>query len=155
MTPEHTFESILGDLLQAKVDFILVGGLAVELCGFTRTTLDVDILIEGSEANTAKLMESLSSFADGVASELTPVDFLPEEGCIRIVDEFALDIFTRMTGKSYHDLMPFTAEYQHREGTLKYLSPEGLILLKKDSLRPKDQIDVVELKKLHGETGGE
>lgn len=102
MTPEHTFESILGDLLQAKVDFILVGGLAVELCGFTRATLDVDILIEDSEANIARLIGSLRSFADGVTSELTVADFPPEEGCIRIVDEFALAIFTRMTGRSYH-----------------------------------------------------
>ena len=152
MKPEHTFESILGDLLQAKVNFILVGGLAVELCGFTRATLDVDILIEDSEVNVLRLIDSLKDFADGESASLTMADFSPEEGCIRIVDEFALDIFTRMTGRSYDDLLPLAAEYQHRLGSLKYLSAEGLILLKKDSLRPKDQIDVLELKALQPRT---
>lgn len=151
MTPTHTFESILGDLLQAGVDFILVGGLAVELCGFTRATLDVDILVEESEANISRLITALGDFADGVASELTAVDFTPEEGCIRIMDDFALDIFTRMTGRSYYDLVDLTEEHQHRCGSLKFLSIEGLVLLKKDSLRPKDQIDVLELKRLQGE----
>jgi len=151
MTPTHTFESILGDLLHVGVDFILVGGLAVELCGFTRATLDVDILIEDNDANIARLIEALQHFADGAASELTVADFTPEEGCIRIVDDFALDIFTRMSGKSYVDLLGFTDEYQHKQGLLKHLSIEGLILLKQNSLRPKDQIDVMELKRLKAE----
>jgi len=120
MTPIHTFESILGDLLQAGVDFILVGGLAVELCGFTRATLDVDILVEESDANVSRLIGALGDFADGAASELTAADFTPEEGCIRILDDFALDIFTRMTGRSYHDLVDLTGEHQHRCGSLKF-----------------------------------
>lgn len=33
-------------LAQAKVDFVLVGGLAVVLHGYSRFTMDVDVVLE-------------------------------------------------------------------------------------------------------------
>lgn len=43
---EPSFEKLLVLLADAKVDFLLVGGLAVTLQGYVRFTEDVDILID-------------------------------------------------------------------------------------------------------------
>ena len=40
------YEKLLAKLARAEVKFIIVGGVAVALNGFVRTTEDVDILIE-------------------------------------------------------------------------------------------------------------
>src|SRR6266446_6870642 len=42
------YEKLLAKLARADVKFIIVGGVAVALNGFLRTTEDVDILIESS-----------------------------------------------------------------------------------------------------------
>ena len=47
----ETFEKLLEGLSKNNVDYILVGGLAVDLCGFSRATMDVDIVVEGSSEN--------------------------------------------------------------------------------------------------------
>ena len=39
----NTYEGLLALLIQNKIRFMLVGGLAVSLCGFVRTTEDMDI----------------------------------------------------------------------------------------------------------------
>jgi hypothetical protein len=39
-------EKLLVELVRANVNFIVVGGIAVALNGFLRTTEDVDILVE-------------------------------------------------------------------------------------------------------------
>ena len=46
-----SFENLLEGLAQAKVDFILVGGLAVCLNGFVRMTEHMDILVDNAPAN--------------------------------------------------------------------------------------------------------
>jgi Nucleotidyltransferase of unknown function (DUF6036) len=144
-----TFEELLAALSQRKINYILVGGLAVDLCGFSRATSDVDILIERTPANLTLLLEVLRNFGEGSAKELSQEDFSIEEGCIRIVEDFPLDVFTLMGGRTYHDMLPFTKVFHTSEGVpITYLNKEGLIMLKSKSHRPKDQIDVVELKKL-------
>ena len=42
------YEKLLAKLAGAEVKFIIVGGVAIALNGFVRTTEDVDILVEAS-----------------------------------------------------------------------------------------------------------
>ncbi|MFH1350461.1 MAG: hypothetical protein ABII26_05935 [Pseudomonadota bacterium] len=52
---------VLERLLQAGVDFILVGGLAAVIQGAPVTTMDVDIVHNQSSENLAKLLAFLKS----------------------------------------------------------------------------------------------
>ena len=141
-----TFEELLADLSCHGVEYILVGGLAVALCGFTRATLDVDILVQADPENIRRLLQCLARFGEGHARKLAPDDFTLEEGCIRIVEEFPVDVFTLMSGHTYEDLLPQTARHRIDDVEIVYLNAEGLITLKADSLRPQDQIDVQALR---------
>ena len=143
-----TFEELLADLSRHDVKYILVGGLAVALCGFVRATLDVDILIQSRKDNIRRLLERLQNFGEGHARELETSDFKVEEGSIRIVEDFAVDVFTLMSGNTYEDLLPLTARHSLGDVDVVYLNAEGLIVLKAESLRPQDQIDVQALRNI-------
>ncbi len=144
-----TFEELLEGLSQSNIDYILVGGVAVDICGFSRATLDVDIIVERSKENIQKLLNCLKWFGEGSSRELNPEDFSLEEGCIRIVEEFPLDVFTLMRGQTYQNLFPHSKLFITERGiSIRYLNIEGLIKLKEGSMRPKDQLDVQELRRI-------
>src|SRR5438270_10772010 len=67
-TMDTPYEKLLVSLVRAEVDFIVVGGVAVALNGFVRTTDDVEILIERSPENVAHLLDALKHFGAGQRS---------------------------------------------------------------------------------------
>src|SRR5947199_295597 len=97
------YEKLLVNLARTKVDFIVVGGIAVALNGFVRTTEDVDIVVERSPANINRLLKALVEFGEGHARELSESDFDDAEGAVRIVEDFPLDVFTMIQGKRFAD----------------------------------------------------
>jgi len=145
------FEKLLADLSEGGIDYILVGGLAVAFCGHVRATEDVDILVRVDNENLARLLEVLAGFGEGSASELQADDFKLEEGAIRVVEEFPLDIFTQMSGYRYEDLESMTTTRRVNDHTIRHLNIEGLITLKEESLRHKDQMDVAALRRIQEE----
>ena len=146
-----TFEELLEGLSKSNVNYILADGLAVDICGFSRATIDVDILIEVTEENIERLLNCLESFGEGSAKELKPEDFTLDEGSVRIVEEFPLDVFTLIKGHTYQDLLSDSDEFvTEKDIKIRYLNAEGLIKIKKESSRPKDKLDVQELKKIIG-----
>ncbi len=144
----HTFESWLVELTKAKIDYILVGGLAVDLCGYARSTLDMDILIAHNSENIGRLIAALEKFGRGSGSELTEDDLSLEEGCVRVNEDFPLDIFTVMSGKTYEDMIPFSDVTDVAGAAVRHISPEGIIMLKSSSSRPKDKLDVEAMREL-------
>jgi predicted nucleotidyltransferase len=142
------YEKLLAKLVRADVNFIIVGGVAVALNGFVRTTEDVDILIESSAENVARLLDELGNFGEGHARELSPADFSESEGAIRIIEDFPLDVFTIVRGKRYADLVRSTKSTRIDDVDVRYLDAEMLIALKKDSQRDQDRIDVSALRSL-------
>ncbi len=142
------FEKLLAGLVAADVRFITVGGLACAMCGFVRTTEDVDIIVDNAPDNIERLLEFLRGWGDGYAAELTLKDFSDEEGAVRIIEEFPLDVFVRLSGMRYNDLEQYSRLHDLDVARIPYLSPAGLILLKEHSVREKDRIDVLALKKL-------
>lgn len=149
------FEKLLADLSEASVDYILVGGLAVAFCGYVRATEDVDLLIRVDEENLQRLLNVLADFGEGAATELRVEDFTLEEGAIRVVEEFPLDIFTLMSGYRYEDLKSMTETRRVNDHTVRHLNVEGLLMLKEESLRSKDQTDVQALRRIQEERGEE
>lgn len=141
-----TFASVLAALARADVDLIVVGGLAVAFAGFARVTDDVDILVDAEPDNLGRMLAVLEGFGEGAARELSPDDFPLEEGCVRVAEHFDLDIFTLMSGHAYADLLPMTDTHDVDGVPVRHLTADGLIRLKGDSLRPKDQLDVAALR---------
>lgn len=149
-----TFESLLAALARARVDFIVVGGLAVAVAGYPRVTEDVDLLVEASEANLHRLLGQLRRFGTGAAAELTPADFPMEEGAVRVAEDFDVDLFTLMGGRTYHDLLPQTHTLVVEDVAVRFLNAAGLIALKSGSVRPKDQMDVLMLREILRQQAG-
>jgi hypothetical protein len=148
---ESRFERLLVDLVRGRVDFVVVGGIAVGLSGIVRATDDLDLLVEGSAANLERLLTVLRTVGEGHASELTPADFTDEEGAIRVIEDFPIDVFVRMSGLSYADLVTAQRFADIRGQEVPYLGPEGLIRLKERSMRDRDREDVIRLRALSGE----
>jgi len=142
------YEKLLAKLARAEVKFIIVGGVAVALNGFVRTTEDVDILIEASADNVARMLDELRNFGQGHARELRPADFSDSEGAVRIIEDFPLDVFTMMRGKRYVDLVGSTKTTRIDDVEVRYLNAQALIALKSDSQRDQDRIDVSALRAL-------
>jgi hypothetical protein len=146
------YERLLAKLARGEVKFIIVGGVAVALNGFVRTTEDVDILIEPSAGNVTKLLDGLKHFGEGHARKLSPADFTESEGAVRIIEHFPLDVFTVMRGKRYADLIASTNATRIEDVDVRYLDAEALIALKRDSERDQDLIDVSALRSIQKRT---
>ena len=142
------YEKLLAKLARAEVRFIIVGGVAVALNGFVRTTEDVGILLETSLENVTKLLDALKGFGEGHARELCQADFTESEGAVRIIEDFPLDVFTIMRGKGYTDLVASTQTTRIDDIDVRYLNAEALIALKEYSQRDQDRIDVSALRSL-------
>lgn len=142
------FEKLLAGLARAGVDFAVVGGVAVSLNGFVRATDDLDILVGDRPENIGQLLQTLARWGEGWARELRVEDFVPQEGSIRVMEGFDLDIFTRMRGRSLEDFRPRLKSFRTDGVEIRYLAPEDLIWLKQSSWRDKDQLDVTVLRKM-------
>lgn len=142
------FEKLLADLVRAGVDFAVVGGVAVSLNGFVRATDDVDIIVKVAPDNIGKMLACLRGWGEGWAREFQPEEFALREGSLRLMEEFDLDIFTQMRGKSFDDFRPRLRFLETSGVRIPYIAPEDLLFLKQTSWREKDQIDVAALKEI-------
>jgi len=151
---ESSFEKLLVLLVQSEVEFATVGGIAVCLNGYVRLTEDVDILVGRDLKNIRKLIQALSSYGEGFASELSQEDFGDEEGAIRVievVENCQIDIFVRMQGLYLEDFEADLKMFPTATGVeVPFLGPTSLIRLKSTSLREKDRVDVSVLRGMIG-----
>ena len=143
------FEKLLAGLARAGVDFAVVGGLAVILNGYERQTRDLDIIIHPAPENVRRLLTFLSTWGEGWARELTLGDFEAlQEGSLRIMEEFDLDVFVKMRGRSLDDFRPRLRHLQSDDVQIPVIAPEDLIHCKEASWRDKDKLDVSALKEI-------
>lgn len=154
---EPSFEKLLVTLTDSEVRFVVVGGIAVALNGYVRLTEDVDILVESSVENIERLLACLCEFGEGFARELSVDDFSDDEaGAIRVVEsteDCQIDIFTTMSNLRFQNLDQTAGETTINGRTIRFASKQDLIQLKSGSVREKDQIDVIALKRLLAEDG--
>jgi hypothetical protein len=138
--------SLLEGLINARIEFILVGGLAAVVQGAPITTVDVDIVHHQTTQNITKLLEFLKSIdarhrrVDDVVIEPT-VEHLSGKGHSLFTTRLGpLDVLAFIEdGRSYKDLIDHTVTIEFRQHTIRVLDLETLVKLKRSSKDPRDK----------------
>lgn len=92
------FLNILDALERKNVNYVLIGGFAINLYGLQRGTQDIDLFIESNENNLQKLRSALKSvYSDDSINEIT-LEELSSNAVIRYgtPDNFNIDIITHI-----------------------------------------------------------
>jgi hypothetical protein len=137
----------------AGVQYIMVGGFATNLHGFSRTTADLDIWIKDNKDNRKKLGQVLKELNLGDYKNIETMDFLAGWSAISMSSGFELDIMTRLKSfgpenfEECYDTAPIAVIY---DIPIRFLHINHLIQEKKICGRPKDMLDIIELKKIKG-----
>jgi hypothetical protein len=139
---------VLAALETARVDYILIGGVAVNFHGVDRATGDIDIFVAPTEANITRLREALHAvYDDPSIDEITTDDLCGDYPAIRYVppgDGPPMDILTRLGEKfQFADLK---AERYDVDGqAVTVATPETLYRMKSATVRPVDHDDAKRL----------
>ena len=153
---------LLATLSGAKIDYVLVGGLAVTLHGYQRLTMDVDVVLALNDVNLAKFVECANS------AKLEPVLPIPldslrdaalidqwhrEKGmlvfALRGPDRMAtvIDVLVRPV-VSFDELKRNAVTKRIGPLSIPVASIDALIRLKTGTGRSKDAVDIEELREI-------
>jgi len=138
--------SLCRSLNEAGVRYVLIGGFAVVLHGYTRATKDIDLLIDPSQENIQRIKKALSSLPDN-AIALISDDEVQKYSVVRIADEIIVDLLAKACGINYEEASK-ELEYREIEGVKIPLPRMELLLKMKDTVRPGDKADANFLKAL-------
>jgi len=150
------FEKLLPALVQAKVEFILIGGVAGTVHGSSRLTYDVDVVYARTTANYNQMAEALQPYAPYLRGAPPGLPFTLDAATLRNGLNFTLttelgdlDLLGEVVGGGgYGDLLSHTVEVEAFGVKLKCVDLPTLIILKRAAGRPKDLESLAELEAL-------
>jgi len=134
-----------------KVEYILVGGYAINLHGYQRFTGDLDIWLKDTLENRQALRAAFICCDMGDFPMIEYMQFLPGWTEFHLNNALRLDILTDMRGLEAYtfDECLQMASIADIEGiNIPFLHINQLIENKKQVNRPKDQLDVLALEEI-------
>lgn len=157
----RAFEAIVRTLNEARVRYLVAGGLAVNAHGYVRLTQDIDLVIALDSDNVMRAFEGLAEEGYRPIVPITAQQFaVPElrqqwmdQKGMRVLNFFSdehpstsIDIFV-------YEPFDFQAEYQnslrdqlHPGLPVRFVSIPALIRMKEVAARPKDIDDIQHLR---------
>lgn len=139
-------------LLQNNVNYLTIGGLAVNIYGYGRNTGDIDIIIEDTLINRENLRNALKELGIGDFENILTMQFIAGWTDINLNFNLRLDIMTSIKGlenKPFRELMKQATITEINNVQVYFLDYENLIIAKKAANRPKDLLDIEELEKIN------
>ena len=141
------YEDIIELFNKHNVRFLIAGAYAMSKVGYSRSTYDIDLWIEKTEENAINIFNALTEF--GVPFMIEPDDFLEPNSVLQIgIDPNRIDILTDIDGLTFDDAWSNKqiAEFDNLKAFT--LEINDIIKNKEASNRPKDRLDLVQLKEL-------
>ncbi|MBM2814334.1 MAG: hypothetical protein HW421_1096 [Ignavibacteria bacterium] len=143
------FLKLLTELEIQQIKYVLIGGYAVVLHGYSRFTEDIDIVLDSSDENIENFKNVLKKlYSDPSIDEIT-INELIQYPVLRYgtPDGFHIDIIIKLGEAFNYD----NIEYELIEvngANVKVADAESLFKMKKDTMRPSDEMDVLYLKEI-------
>lgn len=138
-------------LNRAKVQYLVIGGIACVLHGYARATQDVDILIERNVANAGRVLEALGRLGWGFARDWSPKELLTRPITV-IGDDPAVDVFTVAWKVKYEDAVKRSSVVTIEGLAIPLISIDDLIETKRTG-RLQDAADIEVLEEIKRLTG--
>lgn len=122
------------------IRYVLIGGVAVILHGYTRGTTDIDLLVDSAEENVAKIKEALAYLPDNAVAAIKNNE-VKKYSVVRIGDEIVIDLMEKACGVNYEEASKDIMKKEINGVLIPLASPEMLIRMK-DTVRHKDKVDI-------------
>jgi len=149
----HDLKIVINAMNKYNVEYVVFGGVALNIHNIPRETEDIDLFISNSKQNIENFIEAfktLPMFSDIPNSELKLLvdEQAFEYGVIKFLGDIGLDVATKMGDFTMETLMKemvFIEDLQINVITIKQLYN-----MKKSSHRDKDILDVARIRELRG-----
>ena len=151
--PDYHPLALVQALVDAHVDFVIVGGVAVVLQAMPRFTKDLDICYSTAQDN----LEALGSVLVGLAARLRglpeTVPFVPDARTLRLTQILCLttpvgdiDLLVDPDGAPGYDTLRERASVMELSGrSVRIASIEDMLAMKRAAGRPQDLVDIESL----------
>ncbi|TAL62368.1 MAG: hypothetical protein EPN85_02815 [Bacteroidetes bacterium] len=142
------FKDFLVALNKYKAEYIIIGGYAVILHGYSRTTGDLDVWVNKTEDNYKKLVAAFSAFKMPLMG-MTKENFLSNSN----MDVFTygrppvcIDIMTSVKGMTFDESFPKSTLRKVEGIEVRLIDYRDLLNAKRASGRHKDLDDIENIK---------
>jgi predicted nucleotidyltransferase len=148
--PELRLVALLHRLAEARVDFVVVGGVAVAVQGYGRATKDLDITYATNGANLERLGHVLTELDAHLRGVPDDVPFVPDATTLKRVSiltldtrEGPLDLLVDPAGAPPYERLRERAETIDLDGReFRVAGIDDLLAMKRAAGRPQDLADV-------------
>ncbi len=150
-----------GDLLEflkslacANAEFIIVGGYAVGFHGFPRNTGDLDVWINPTAENSARVAAALEAFGFSLDDACRRALIAPNAIIRMGYPPTRIELLTGPTGLVFSQCVPNGVLAKCGGCSVRVIGLDDLIVNKRAAGRPKDLIDVAELERVRNAKPG-
>lgn len=128
------------------VEYLVIGGYAVSIHGYPRSTKDLDICIKISEVNAEKMVQVINDF--GLSSlKLTRDYFLKSDFITQLGQEpVRIDILNDIDGVSFTNAWENKKVIDYEGKKINFIGYSDLLKVKEKAGRPQDIADISKLK---------
>ena len=140
MNPD--FIDLLRAFSDAEVRFLVVGAYALALHGRPRATGDLDVWVEATPENAARVMRALAAFGAPL-TDIAEADFAREGVTYQIgVPPGRIDILTDLTGITFREAWGDRLRRPFGDVEVDFIGRTSFIRNKRATGRPKDLGDI-------------
>jgi len=144
---EEDFLDFIALCNKYEVRYLVIGGYAVSVHGYPRSTKDMDVCIEMSKENAEKMIRVINDFGFG-SLNLTESDFLNNNFITQLgYEPLRIDILNDLDGVSFQEGWDNRKVVNISGIEINFIGYNELLKVKEKAGRPQDIADVTMLKK--------
>ena len=143
------FKEFVALLNAHRVEYLVIGGYAVGLHGAPRFTGDLDIWVNRTADNAARLLEALGDFGFG-SFDLKVEDFIESDEIFQMGSPpFRIDVLTVIDGVQFDVCAARKVTVDYDGISTQFIGLTDLLQNKRASGRPKDLLDLAALEQVN------
>ncbi len=143
------FQDFIRAINAAEVDYLVVGGYAVILHGYNRTTGDLDVWVRKSSDNYQRLLKAFDQFGMSIF-DMTEENFLhnPTLDVFSFgVPPVSIDLMTETKGLNFDEAFKQAQWFEFEDLNIRVVQFQDLLNAKAAANRPKDREDIQQLQR--------